>query len=59
MFQPNADATYATYESVWNNFQQSMENVTAENFYMTAPGNHQAAYLHRFSTPGNPSEGCY
>ena len=50
-FVHNGDISYAddygvflpfeTYESAWNKFQNDLESITAENFYMTGPGNHE------------------
>jgi hypothetical protein len=48
-FVHNGDISYAddvyfiggTYEGIWNTFQNNMQNITAQNIYMTGPGNHE------------------
>jgi hypothetical protein len=48
-FVHNGDISYAddysfifqSYETIWNNFQNNIENITAQNIYMTGPGNHE------------------
>jgi acid phosphatase len=50
-FVHNGDISYAddgsllleglSYEQAWNTFQNSIENITAQNIYMTGPGNHE------------------
>ncbi len=51
VFIHNGDISYADdyglllpfelYESSWNQFQNSLQPITANNFYMTGPGNHE------------------
>jgi hypothetical protein len=49
-FVHNGDISYAddvelypleSYESIWNEFQNNVQSITANNFYMTGPGNHE------------------
>jgi acid phosphatase len=42
------DFTTAYYETRWNNFQTAMQPLTANNIYMTAPGNHEATCIQLF-----------
>lgn len=38
----------ATYESIWNQFQNQMQQVTADNIYMTAPGVHEVTCVETY-----------
>jgi hypothetical protein len=64
-FVHNGDISYAddyyfifqSYETIWNNFQNNIENITAQNIYMTGPGNHEVTcnQLGDSNCAGNPA----
>jgi hypothetical protein len=51
VFVHNGDISYAddygvllppeTYEGAWNKFQNNVQSITSQKFYMTGPGNHE------------------